>query len=126
MNQEVQCTHTFIRGRHAGEKCCRFIESYCPTHLVLHGKRIKYEVKEIILELETKNQELENTNKEVTNKIMELDFKILELRNVIPNHLRNEDLCKQLNLLIDHFKFNPDSSTQDVGILKEHFESLKV
>ena len=112
--EQIKCQYKFRKGIRGGEKCGRLINPFCRTHT----RNVDEYIKEMFEELSNKIRELEIKNKK-------LESKIIELGSVIPNHLLNKDLYIQLDLLIEHFKFNPESNTENVGILKEHFENLK-
>ena len=57
-------------------------------------------------------------------KLKEIEDKISELTNVLPENLVSKDPVKQIELLLQHFRYNPENK-EEVQKVKEHFESLK-
>ena len=64
-------------------------------------------------------------SKEKVDEVSRILCKIEELQDVVPSHLASDDKLEQIELLIQHFRYFPETATNNVKDVKEHFESLK-
>ena len=115
--------HEHIPGSHCLTDGCRYIalaDTIDKFWRALEKILIRSEMREEFMKL--KSHYLQSIIDSQRTLISGMEEKLNTLRNVLPKVLQT-DIDKQLDLLISHFQYSPDS--HEITKIKEHFDLLK-